>query len=299
MPPLFLSVGQAGISPLGSFWTLNFNELKHRRKEQLRQKAAPSAISTSPLQRMFYFDRTWNRPRWLMVDSESKVIESFSNLLVSTALRKEGKTAVARHCAKHSVRSHSGMGGCWAKGFHNSGGVKSSSKVKKKRRSNIAVAVASASTTSPPPPPAASTSKPSPLLVKTSWNEGFAKSNDKHSSTSTLIPTALRRLETQLSSSGVQTCTPTFLVSHSLTGGTGSGLTSSLLPSLRDLHPKAKIVAYTISPFLTSHRGISSVTDSTGPLHSYNTILTLVHLRENCDAVIMKANGEVLGDAER
>ena len=298
MPPLIISVGQAGISPLGSFWSLNFEEIKKSRKAQQRQ-SPPQPPSTTALQRMFYFDRTWYRPRWLMVDSEAKVIDSQSHLLVSSALRKEGETAVHRHCKRHTVRSHSGLGGCWAKGFYNSGGLRS----RKSRASALAtpspaVSPATATTTTtttttpPPPPPASAQSKKVKPKAK-GWNQAFAKPTDHNATTQTLVPTALRRVSAQLSSSGIQTSCPTFLVSHSLTGGTGSGLTSSLLPSLRDLQPKASIVAYTISPFLTTHRGIASVTDSTGPLHAYNSILTLVPLREFADAVIMKSNGEV------
>ncbi|GMH75523.1 hypothetical protein TL16_g06788 [Triparma laevis f. inornata] len=39
-----------------------------------------------------------------------------------------------------------------------------------------------------------------------------------------------------------------------------------------------------------------TITDSTGPLHSYNTLLAMVHLREHCDAVILKGNGDLLND---
>jgi hypothetical protein len=62
-------------------------------------------------------------------------------------------------------------------------------------------------------------------------------------------------------------------------------------------------VSYTIEPFMTTMRaggggGVTkTITDSTGPLHSFNTLLAMVHLREYCDAVILKGNGDLLADA--
>ena len=103
MPPLIISIGQGGIAPFGSFWSLNFSELKYisqQTKKSTKKQHSSTNIkstikstlspSTPPLLLHFYIDRTWSSPKWIMVDSESKVIDHFKYLIISTKMKKEG-----------------------------------------------------------------------------------------------------------------------------------------------------------------------------------------------------------------
>ncbi|GMH58191.1 hypothetical protein TrVE_jg14299 [Triparma verrucosa] len=207
-------------------------------------------------------------------------------------MKKEGGLTLSRHVSKHSVRSHAGMGGCWAKGYYNSS-PSPPPPLRSKKSDNSPPGL------TPTPPIKLKTTPPPAPKQKSSWNDSFAKSFDPHSSRSTIIPTTLKRVASHLDSFGLETTSRTFLVTHSITGGTGSGLTSRFLESLRSDHPKSNIISYTIEPFMTSVAGKGGgmekfITDSTGPLYSYNTLLALVHLREYCDAVILKGNGDLL-----
>ena len=64
---------------------------------------------------------------------------------------------------------------------------------------------------------------------------------------------------------------------HSLTGGTGSGLGSHLVESIRDTYPLAHILSVAVSPHVSG--------DS--PLQSYNSLLSLAALQrwvvETCE----------------
>jgi len=66
----------------------------------------------------------------------------------------------------------------------------------------------------------------------------------------------------------------------SMAGGTGSGLTSRLLRDLRDSYPKMYMAAAAVWPFSVGEIA----------LQHYNTVLTLAHLQEYTDAIIMLDN---------
>ena len=59
------------------------------------------------------------------------------------------------------------------------------------------------------------------------------------------------------------------IVLHSLTGGTGSGLGSHLVESIRDAYPLAHVMSVAIAPHISG--------DS--PLQHYNSLLSLATLQ--------------------
>ena len=71
---------------------------------------------------------------------------------------------------------------------------------------------------------------------------------------------------------------------HSLSGGTGSGLTSRLVERIRDEYPLHHIMSIAIAPHWTGE----------SPLQDYNTALCVHHLQSNVDAVIVFNNDTVL-----
>ncbi|KAL0265545.1 UNVERIFIED_CONTAM: hypothetical protein PYX00_011257 [Menopon gallinae] len=74
-----------------------------------------------------------------------------------------------------------------------------------------------------------------------------------------------------------------FLLFHSVAGGTGSGLGSLLLEEIRSLFPKKIIQSYSIFPNNTE---ISDVV-----VQPYNSVLSLQRLHQCCDAVVVMDNG--------
>ena len=71
---------------------------------------------------------------------------------------------------------------------------------------------------------------------------------------------------------------------HALGGGTGSGLGSRLLQELRDEHPRNYITSLAVGPFAGGEL----------PLSSYNATLSLAHLQEHCDSVLLFDNAQLL-----
>lgn len=71
---------------------------------------------------------------------------------------------------------------------------------------------------------------------------------------------------------------------HALGGGTGSGLGSRLLQELRDEHPRHYITSLAVGPFAGGEL----------PLSSYNATLSLAHLQEHCDSVLLFDNAQLL-----
>lgn len=71
---------------------------------------------------------------------------------------------------------------------------------------------------------------------------------------------------------------------HSLSGGTGSGLGSKLLESIRDEFPICFLLSSAIVP--------SESADT--PLQDYNSILSLSHMQEYTDGIVFFENDEVL-----
>ncbi|KAI6192405.1 Tubulin gamma-1 chain-like protein [Aphelenchoides bicaudatus] len=74
-----------------------------------------------------------------------------------------------------------------------------------------------------------------------------------------------------------------FIMSHSVSGGTGSGFGSNILESLRDSFPKKLVETYSVFPSV--HMNQNDVV-----LSPYNAVLTLRYLQEFSDAVIVVDN---------
>ena len=70
-----------------------------------------------------------------------------------------------------------------------------------------------------------------------------------------------------------------FVMTHSIAGGTGSGLGSFLLEAMNDRYPKKLIQTYSVFP-----------NDNDVVIQPYNCVLTLKRLTLNADAVVMIVN---------
>lgn len=81
-----------------------------------------------------------------------------------------------------------------------------------------------------------------------------------------------------------------FVFTHSIAGGTGSGLGSFLLESLNDRFPKKIIQTYSVFP---SHDQVSDVV-----VQPYNSLLTLKRLSLNADCTIVLDNSSLNKIAE-
>eukprot|EP01087_Luapelamoeba_hula_P005251 TRINITY_DN15326_c0_g1_i1.p1 TRINITY_DN15326_c0_g1~~TRINITY_DN15326_c0_g1_i1.p1 ORF type:complete len:447 (+),score=41.95 TRINITY_DN15326_c0_g1_i1:32-1372(+) len=78
-----------------------------------------------------------------------------------------------------------------------------------------------------------------------------------------------------------------FILSHSVAGGTGSGLGSYLLEQLTDRYPKKLMQTYSVFP------------DADVNVHAYNSLLTLKRLVLNADSVVVVDNpamNRLIGD---
>lgn len=71
-----------------------------------------------------------------------------------------------------------------------------------------------------------------------------------------------------------------FILTHSIAGGTGSGLGSNLLEKLNDRFPKKIIQTYSVFP--------NQLETSDVVVQPYNSLLTLKRLVLNSDAVVIK-----------
>ncbi|XP_065842239.1 tubulin delta chain-like [Oscarella lobularis] len=78
------------------------------------------------------------------------------------------------------------------------------------------------------------------------------------------------------------------IVTHSLSGGTGSGLGSRLVETIRDDYPLAHLMSVTVAPYWTGE----------SPLQQYNNLLCLDRLNRCCDAIILFHNDEILKTLE-
>nr|BAN64643.1 tubulin gamma chain [Babesia bovis] len=74
-----------------------------------------------------------------------------------------------------------------------------------------------------------------------------------------------------------------FVLCHSISGGTGSGMGSYLLESLNEKYPKRLIQTYSVFPHLTTET-------SDVVVQPYNSILTLKRLTLNADSVVVLDN---------
>ncbi|CAN0371184.1 unnamed protein product [Ectocarpus fasciculatus] len=77
------------------------------------------------------------------------------------------------------------------------------------------------------------------------------------------------------------------VITHSLAGGTGSGLGSGLLQALRDEYPSLYLISACVGPFGTGDT----------PLQHYNSALALQHLQAYADCVIYRGNDDLLRGA--
>lgn len=74
------------------------------------------------------------------------------------------------------------------------------------------------------------------------------------------------------------------LMIHSLSGGTGSGVSSRLSEMIKDEIPSRPLIACSVAPFETGDT----------PMQNYNTLLTLHKLNEQCDAILMLHNDRLM-----
>ena len=72
-----------------------------------------------------------------------------------------------------------------------------------------------------------------------------------------------------------------FLVSHSIGGGSGSGVGSLIVEKLREAYPKKKIFTFSVAP---------SALISDSAVEAYNAVLSLEKLKQNADATILLDN---------
>jgi hypothetical protein len=79
------------------------------------------------------------------------------------------------------------------------------------------------------------------------------------------------------------------VITHSLAGGTGSGLGSRLLLDIRDAYPRQWLVSAAVLPFPTG--------DSA--LQNYNAALALAHVQQHADMALLFENQQLLGAHER
>eukprot|EP00752_Nemacystus_decipiens_P011104 g9865.t1 len=77
------------------------------------------------------------------------------------------------------------------------------------------------------------------------------------------------------------------VMTHSLAGGTGSGLGSGLLQALRDEYPSIYLFSACVGPFGTGDT----------PLQHYNSVLALQHLQAYADCVVYRGNDDLLRGA--
>eukprot|EP01112_Ceratiomyxa_fruticulosa_P001720 TRINITY_DN11887_c0_g1_i1.p1 TRINITY_DN11887_c0_g1~~TRINITY_DN11887_c0_g1_i1.p1 ORF type:complete len:224 (+),score=49.34 TRINITY_DN11887_c0_g1_i1:254-925(+) len=76
------------------------------------------------------------------------------------------------------------------------------------------------------------------------------------------------------------------IIMHSISGGTGSGLGSKIVSTIREEYPVEYILSVTISPFA----------DGEVVLQQYNSLLALSHLQENVDAILLIDNDTCLSN---
>ncbi|MEZ5300661.1 MAG: tubulin beta chain [Verrucomicrobiales bacterium] len=72
-----------------------------------------------------------------------------------------------------------------------------------------------------------------------------------------------------------------FMVTHSIGGGSGSGLGSLIIERLRQAYPRKKLFTFSVAP---------SPLISDSAIEPYNATLTLQKLKENADAVVLLDN---------
>lgn len=82
-----------------------------------------------------------------------------------------------------------------------------------------------------------------------------------------------------------------FVLTHSIAGGTGSGMGSYILERLADRYPKKLVQTYSVFPNQeTSSDALSSVGVSDVVVQPYNSLLTLKRLTRSADCVVVLDN---------
>ncbi len=82
-----------------------------------------------------------------------------------------------------------------------------------------------------------------------------------------------------------------FVLTHSIAGGTGSGMGSYILERLSDRYPKKLVQTYSVFPNQeTSNDAMSSVGVSDVVVQPYNSLLTLKRLTNSADCVVVLDN---------
>lgn len=82
-----------------------------------------------------------------------------------------------------------------------------------------------------------------------------------------------------------------FVLTHSIAGGTGSGMGSYILERLADRYPKKLVQTYSVFPNQeTTHDAASNIGVSDVVVQPYNSLLTLKRLTKSADCVVVLDN---------
>lgn len=221
----------------------------HTRKQLQTKRARAAAADSASLCHRHFYMRPSRRARCVLVDTEPKV--------VAAALASGACAPAFTHVEQ------SGRGNNWAMGYNFQ---RFRRNVAASSRTTMAAIAASAS---------ASCCSKRALLPSASLE------SESHE----LVELALESLQRVAEATD---CFEGTVLMHSLGGGTGAGLGSRLLERIRDLYPRAYLLAVSVAP---------SWRCGDTPLQNYNAVLTLAHLQEHADCVVYKDNDELLRTA--
>lgn len=104
------------------------------------------------------------------------------------------------------------------------------------------------------------------------WAFGYCKGREHQNSINDMIQREVESCDNLES----------FMLFHSIAGGTGSGFGSLILESVREMYPKKIIQAYSVFP---NNQEVSDVV-----VQPYNSVLTLKRLALCCDSVLVMDN---------
>eukprot|EP00096_Caligus_rogercresseyi_P010311 TRINITY_DN3710_c0_g1_i1.p1 TRINITY_DN3710_c0_g1~~TRINITY_DN3710_c0_g1_i1.p1 ORF type:complete len:462 (+),score=170.65 TRINITY_DN3710_c0_g1_i1:212-1597(+) len=113
------------------------------------------------------------------------------------------------------------------------------------------------------------------------WGSGFSQGKKHHEEIFDIID---REAEGSDSLEG-------FVITHSIAGGTGSGMGSYLLQNLADRFPKKLVQTYSVFPNQESNQdAMGSIGVSDVVVQPYNSLLTLKRLTRSADCVVVLDN---------
>ena len=251
MSTVVLQVGQAGNALGAHLWSRAVQQA-NASHEKRAQRLLPSAVQlslTTPSSSSFLhssplFSSSSSHALCVLVDTEPKVLQSIASLSPHSVLGPPHSTSKLFH--PHSLFfDQSGRGNNWALGYT---GRQLGGDGQPRRRQKGGGAMRSDSGSTP------SAAMASAIVERVRWT---AERMDVFDS---------------------------ILLLHSVGGGTGAGLGSLLLETLRDTYPGHFLATTSILPFM---RGES-------PLQPYNATLTLAHLSSHADAVLLVDNEHTL-----